>query len=100
MRIQEYSGAVNVIPHKKKTLAISSFNATRSIGRPTSDVVAWYWHVVKPFEVYSVVSFSSSIGASVENVFPDLHSTVAFFIETTFKVALVVLKMVMGFKEF
>ena len=47
-----------------------------------------------------MVSFPSSIGASVENVFPDLHSTVAFFIETTFKVALVVLKMVMGFKEF
>ena len=40
VRIQEYSGAVNVIPHKKKTLAISSFNTTRSIRRPTSDVVA------------------------------------------------------------
>ena len=43
---------------------------------------------------------SSSIGTSLENVFLDLHSFVAMFIETTFKVALVILKMVMSFKEF
>ena len=101
VRIQQNSGVVNVIPNKPKILAISSFNATRCIRRLTSDVVAYYCHFVEPFErVYGVVSMSSSIWTSVENVFLDLHSFVAMFIETTFKVALVILKMVMSFKEF
>ena len=100
VRIQQNSGVVNVIPNKPKILAISSFNATQCIRRLTSDVVAYYYHVVEPFELYGVVPMSSSIGTSLENVFLDLHSFVAMFIETTFKVALVILKMVMSFKEF
>ena len=64
------------------------------------DAVAYYGDVVDPFEIYGVVSTSSSIGTSLENVFLDLHSFVAMFIGTTFKVALVILKMVMSFKEF
>ena len=64
------------------------------------DAVAYYGDVVDPFEVYGVVSTSSSIETSLENVFLDLHSFVAMFIGTTFKVALVILKMVMSFKEF